>query len=614
MIHRSIAVACSLIALAAARPASAQQPLRAVALVESQSVYIGQPFVLSLRIEGTDTPQPVDLTQLRQDFEVTDGGGGAQNSQQLTIVNGQMTRVVRRGYVLRYQLTPKRQGTLTIPSLRVRDGDRQTTTDPVKVVVRPPAESEDFKLRMRLSEKQVYVGQPVVLTTTWYIGRNVDGFRLRMPVLEDPDFNVLDPRVRIDPARQSDYVDLALNDGQVTARKGRGTIDNVEYLTVSFEKVLAARKPGELRLEPSVAAFRALTRSRRRSRSLFEGFGFGDGFFGGRQTYEPMSIPSNAPTLKVLPLPQAGRPEPFSGLIGEFEFSVDASPTEVSVGDPITLTARISGPKFLDYVRLPPLAQQSALASGFQVPDAQAAGQVRGVEKVFTQTIRARSSTVTEIPALELNFFNPATGRYQTASSDPIPLTVRGARIVTAADAEGAGESVVVANEIGARREGIAHQYLDSDALEPQPAGLRERVASPLWVLLLAAPPGVFFGLLAWTATARRGSGGSRQAVRARKGLLAAVESAGEGYEARLLSALQSYLGALLERPAAALTYSDVGSGLAGRGVRGDALQDLRFVFESCEAARFGGGASANRSELARRARAALSGIEEVLR
>jgi len=614
-IPASVRIVCAVAALfvSSAGAGRAQETLRAVTLVESQNVYIGQPFVMSVRIDGTDSPDAPDLSELRRDFAVTEGGGGSQNSQQFTVVNGQMSRVVRRGYVLRYQLTPKRQGILTIPALRIREGSRETTTEPVKVVVRPPAEQEDFKLRMSLSESRVYVGQPVVLTTTWYIGRNVNTFRLSMPALENPDLNVLDPRLRIDPRRQSEYVDLSLNDGQVVARKGRGRIGNIEYLTVSFEKVLAARTPGQLRLDEAVMTFRAQTVSRRRSRSLLDSFGFGGDAFGARQSFEPLSIPSNSPTLTVLPLPEAGRPDPFSGLIGEFSISAEASPVEVSVGDPVTLTVRISGPEFLDYVRLPALADQPQLIASFQVPDTQAAGEVRGAEKVFTQTIRARSSSVTEIPDLELNYFNPKTARYQKSVAPAIPLKVSGARIVTAADAEGAGESAVVANEIGTRREGIAHQYLEDDALVDQVSGVVERSRTPLWFLLLAAPPAAFLGLWAWTLAGARGGVASRRVADARRRLDAALSSAGDGFEARLLEALRAYLGALLERSPGALTYVDVGSELADRGVPGDALADLRFLFDACEAARFGGGAPGARGELERRGRAALAGMEEVL-
>src|SRR5262245_6018297 len=41
--------------------------------------------------------------------------------------------------------------------------------------------------------------------------------------------------------------------------------------------------------------------------------------------------------------PVAGRPEDFSGLVGVYRISSSASPTEVNVEDPLTLTVRITG-------------------------------------------------------------------------------------------------------------------------------------------------------------------------------------------------------------------------------------------------------------------------------
>src|SRR6516162_9933180 len=41
--------------------------------------------------------------------------------------------------------------------------------------------------------------------------------------------------------------------------------------------------------------------------------------------------------------PVAGRPADFSGLVGFFRISTSASPTEVRVEDPLTLTVRITG-------------------------------------------------------------------------------------------------------------------------------------------------------------------------------------------------------------------------------------------------------------------------------
>ena len=64
---------------------------------------------------------------------------------------------------------------------------------------------------------------------------------------------------------------------------------------------------------------------------------------------------------------------------------------------------------------------------------------------------------------------------------------------------------------------------------------------------------------------------------------------------AGLLQRFYDCLGALLNRPPGALTIIDVEQDLASRGVSSDAIDDLRAVFESCEAARYGAGSAGDR-------------------
>jgi len=568
-------------------------PLRAEAAVESSRVYVGQAFLYQIQVSGSDSPERPDLSALRRDFSIEAAGGGANNSQQISIINGRLTRNVSEGYNFNFRLTPKRQGTLTIPAVDVVAGDRKTRTNSVVIEALPPTEIEDFKLRMRLSESQVYVGQPVVLTTTWYVGGNVNQFKMNMPVLEDPRFEVADPRVYIDPDHQDRYVDIPIGDRVVTAEKSRGKLDDYDYLTVAFEKVLAAREPGTIRLPASTISFRTLRRVRRGPRSVFDDF-FGDSFFGSSRAYQTYTIPSNRPTLQVLPLPDQGRPADFSGLIGEFEFQAAATPTDVQVGDPITLKVTVSGPEYLEYVRLPNLAGQDELTADFKVPEEMSPGEIEGDGKVFTQTIRARHADVDAIPSLEWSYFDPGTGRYERARTEPIPVAVKGSRLVTAADAEGLGSSAVKQAEVESRQGGIAHNYDSPDALRPQRKGLAARLTSPGWAATLFGPPLIYLGLLGWSLVRRRAGGAdslrAREALRTLKDDLAALDD-GSAFADGLLAAVRRYLGARLALPPGALTYGDVAPRLENAGVDEDALASLREIFDAGEAARYAGGA-----------------------
>lgn len=592
------------------RLAAQIQPLRVQAAVESREVYVGQSFLFQLQVEGSDEPKQPDLSGLQGSFSVEPAGGGAQNSQSINIVNGRVTRTVRRGYTFNYHLAPKRSGVLEIPSIVVEAEGRSSRSQPLRINAQAPAEIRDFKLRMNLSESRVYVGQPVVVETIWYVGRNVDNFSFTMPILDDARFESADPRARINPKRQADYLEIELAGSRIVARKGRGTLDGGEFVTVKFSKVIVAREPGRYALPASAVSFRALKGQSRRS--MFGDF-FGDSMFG-RQVYENLAIPSNRPSLTVLDLPAEGRPSDFSGLVGSFEMTASAAPLDVRVGDPVTLEIRISGPAYLDYVKLPPLERQPRLTAAFKIPEEMAVGAVQGREKVFTQTIRARRPDVEAIPAIELSYFDPEAGRYTRIETDPIPLTVKATRMVTSADLEGLGSAEDLRSELESSEQGIAHNYEDVGALEEEAYGLGGQLRSPVWAAALAGPAVVYFGLFAWRSWTKR-SGGDGRAAKARRALgrVRAASRNGAPIDAdHVLARFREYLGARLDKPSAALTSADVVRMLRAKGVSEALLNEIGDVFGGAEASRYAG-VETDARKLAGQALAACERVEDAL-
>jgi hypothetical protein len=566
------------------------------AAVEKRDVYVGEPFLFQVQVEGADAPAEPGLSSL-QDFQVQPRGGQQNNSESITIINGRMERVTSYGYIFNYGLTPKRAGNLTIPELTVQVDGRSYQTRPVSITAREPAESSDIKLRMQLSKTACYVGEPLVLTVTWYIGKDVDNFAFTVPLLDDPRFLVADPGDETINRQNSIAIPLG-NDG-VVGRKGRGQLDGKEYITVSFRKILVPLQAGTVRLPKATVSCRTVTGYRRgTARDPFADF-FGHDVMGrgGREVYETVIAPSNEPELIVASLPTAGRPADFSGLVGEYGLSARATPTAVGVGDPITLTVEVTGPEYLDNVRLPPLNNQAAFSRDFKIPEEMAAGQVQGRAKTFTQTLRARKADVPAIPSLTLSYFNPTTGKYETAATDPIPLTVKATRVVTARDAEGRQGAEPAKQELTALKSGIAYNYDDLSVLENQDVEslwLTTRKGL-LFVLLL---PGIFLLFSVATALVRRG----RQdpaGVKARKALaefnkmikniadLPARDR--DAAFAKLSEAIRIYLGTKLRMAAGAITYHDVEERLAANGVAAETLARLKSILAECEAHRYAG-------------------------
>jgi BatD DUF11 like domain len=615
-------LALALLFLCAA--AASAQELSVTAAVEKDQVYVGAPFTLQIQIDGSDQAERPDLSGLT-DFQVQDGGGGQNNSQSISIVNGKISRVVRRGYTFNYRLTAKRAGELTIPAVSVTAGGETRRTQPIRVRALPPTESDDFRLRLDLSEQRCYVGQPVILTVTWYIGRNVEEFDFNIPVLEDKRFDVAGFKDEdIDPSQQDNYVRIPLGNDVVIGRKGHATVDGREFLTVKFERVLIPKQAGAVNIPQATVSMRAVQGFQRRRGSAFDDF-FSDSFFGRRAVYEDFVVPSNTPALEVAELPAEGRPAGFSGLVGSFEVEAGATPTDVSVGDPITLTVRVKGPRYLQNVSLPPIEKQPALARDFRIPDERATGVIQGNAKVFTQTLRATHSGVSEIPPIEVPYFDPKTGRYEIARSEPIPLKVEGNRIVTAQDAEGRDAPAVTQTELEARQEGIAYNYEGAEVLVNQAGSLSGWLGSPLGLILLIVPPLGYGGLLAFVVVARRRGADptGRRARRAHRDFARRLQALDSGphrdadaFHSQLLDALRGYLGARLDLPPGALTFTDVAPVLQQRGISAATVEELGRLFEQCEAGRYAGGIQAADApaSMVERARQAAARLEQELR
>jgi hypothetical protein len=275
-----------------------------------------------------------------------------------------------------------------------------------------------------------------------------------------------------------------------------------------------------------------------------------------------------------------------------------ALPTEVRVGDPITLTVQVTGPGYADNIELPSLHRQAALAREFKIPDEMAPGKVEGSTKTFTQTIRAKHSNVQVIPSIELPYFDTERGEYAVARTEAIPLKVSTTRIITVTDAEGRevkGEAKV---EPETWTEGIAHNYEGLSVLRDQAYGPTMWIRSPIWMALIGLPPMICFILLSSTRIIRRRhtDPAARQARRAYGYLLKRLDkSKGRATDeypevcAAVLGAFRQYLGSKLYLTPGALTYNDVEKIFLKKGVEKDVLKRLKKFFDECEAGRFAG-------------------------
>ncbi len=598
---------------AAARPAG---DIRVIANVESRDVYVGESFLMQIVVDGSDKVEAPDMTVI-EGFAVEYMGGSNNSSQSISIINGRVERNVQKGFVFTYKLTPQRVGRLTIPSIDVKVEETTFRTGPITILVKRPEETEDFKLRIRLSRETCFVGEPVLLTVTWYLRRDIQAFEFTAPLLSSDAFSFEAPEVKIDPAKK--YYRIPLAGREVIAEKGKGMLDGEGYGTLEFSIAVIPGRSGTFVIPEFIVACESGTGVRNR-RDFFNDF-FGDDVLGRwRGSLRKYVVPSNALSLGVKALPVEGRPAGFAGHVGEYRVSTSAEPVEVNIGDPITLNVILEGPDYLGRVDLPSLVGQEELAANFKIPDERAPGRSEGSRKVFTQTIRAKNDQVERIPPISLVYFDTAKEQYVTAVSDPIPVTIRKTRIVTAGDAEGI-DSGERGTPLDKWKAGIAYNYEGPEVIEAQDFGLDSILSEARVKLMLVVPPLAWLLVLGVVSVSRKRSADpdaakSRSALRRLRGRLAGL-SAGDSDEtfcSGVMDSFKMYLGDKLRIAGRSLTTGEIERLLSERGIDGELTDEVKSLLSSCEYGAYAGGSSLEgREKLVDRTRDTARKLDRVL-
>ncbi len=544
----------------------------------SRDIYAGDRFGFSVVIEGDNKAGEVDLGPLAE-FDPQSGGNQDVSQTSISIINGRTEQSVVKRYVMNYSLTAKKTGKITIPSVSARVDGREYKTQPIVINVVEPGQTDKLAVEMELSEERCYAGQPVVLTLRAYFAGDIQGPTFVVPVLRDAGFELDDVDAGGGQLREYDLGVGATVLGRQyqTSRGGRA------FNVLEAKKVLIPKRSGVINIE--AASFSAnLPVGQRRTMSIFD-----SGY-----EYERFMVSSEGGTLTVSALPEEGKPKEFYGLVGRYEISAAASPVQVNVGDPITLTIRIGGSEYMKAVQWPALEAVEELAANFKIPAQKASPEVAAGAKVFTQTIRANSDKVTRIPGIPLAFFDPDKGKYAVVESEPIAIEVAPTKVLTSADLEGS-ESAPVNREVEAIKRGLSANYESLDVLEnmefsPAAASF-EPLYAAIWGLpLLALTASCVLKVVTQTSPEKTAARVRRQACgKAQKALKKAASVKESERHLLVAEAMKQYIGERLGRNAASLTAVDCyESVVCAAGDEGLAAR-YRDVVEQCERGRYAG-------------------------
>ena len=433
--------------------------------VSASPYYVGVPIDVHVIVDGfEESPEPTIEADAPSGGVLSLVGISPNVSTSIQIINGQMTRDQSVRFVYRYRLVAQQPGRLEVGPFSITQGTTTASARAVQFEIGEVPTASEQRFRLVLPEGPHWVGQRLPVTVEWWLtesfAERLAGRRARVPLFdlldrfkfEDEEMPEATSTLAVDTV--SGVLDLPV---EVRRDEWRGE----PYLVVSANRTMIALKAGEVAIEPASIVTEEATR-------------WSTDFFGNRTpaAVRRLRVEDEARTLVFKSPPAEGRPASFAGAIGEgFTLEVSADRSVVQTGDPIRLTIDVRGDAALETVSLPRLAASGLDPDDFKIPEGPVAGAVDGGVKRFDVVLRVKNDQVREIPPIELSWFNPDIGQYETTRSRPIAVSVRAATVVSAAD-------VVTASAGDHEAEG--NEPLETEELlegEPSAIGLRgERV------------------------------------------------------------------------------------------------------------------------------------------
>lgn len=407
------------------------QPAPTATLNTVDECYVGDVAPLRISIANASTATPPDLESiLGRDWIVQFLGMQPSASNMTIIINGKMQEQRSQSVLFAYTISPRAAGKFTIPAIEVDVAGRALRTQPATITVSQPAAADG--MGTALDHSRVYVGQPSKLTISWVLNSGAEDIIFNLNLQPDTfDVRPLAPSSS-QPSSARQLADLdylegpGSGGGKVRGSITQANIDGETRTRVTAEFLLTPKRAGRFDCGAVRVDFAAVVGQRPRSRL--------DAPWESRNITQRRFAMAPAKSLEVIELPIAGRPANFSGLIGQFDLDAECQPRQAAVGDPLTLTLVLRGKHLLIDPPTLDLSRQNSgsgvLAEQFRVPRDPVLPQVADNAAIYSAQIRPRSATITELPPVELWYFDPAESAYRVARSNRLPLKITAAPVV----------------------------------------------------------------------------------------------------------------------------------------------------------------------------------------
>ncbi len=381
--------------------ASAQNTITVTSSVSSNRIIEGQSIDLEIRARGGDI-QATNLGELNG-FRVI---SGPSTSRSVQIINGNMSISSSRVWII----IPTRAGILNTGTQIVTVDGKEYRTKPVGVEVLRASEAANqdgagatLFLKLEVDKTQVYRGEQITATWKLYTIEEISGWE---PMTE-PDLKGFWTEDLFAPNK------LQLREEVLNGRR---------YYTAEVRRIaLFPTRSGDLEVDPLVLKIGVQKRSRRRRTSPFDSFSLLN-----PARVETRAVPSNAVSIKVIPIPTDGRPANYAGTVGRYTLEGTLDLNDVTQDEAVTLRYYITGEGNAKVLDMPEIN----FPRGLEVFDPKvlnepSLGDIVGGSKSVEYVVVPRQSGRYTIPKVTLFYFDPGTGKFAETSAGPFVLNVK---------------------------------------------------------------------------------------------------------------------------------------------------------------------------------------------
>ncbi|MFE3867678.1 BatD family protein [Flavobacterium sp. LS2P90] len=312
--------------------------------------------------------------------------------------------------VYSYFLLPNKKGALTIKQAAIEYNGQIYKTSPIRINVtaataepRDPNDTQisaddNLYLVADVSKTNPYINEPITVVYKLYFSYNIGITNWRE--LNKPKYN--------------DFWSQNIDIKQLVAQEGMFKGEKYRYVVLR-KTVLYPQKSGKLAIEPLSLDIDVQLPTNQRNM-------YGQVVV--KEGSKRVSAGSKIITVKALP--EAGKPEDFSGAVGNFNFKVTPNKTDLKNGESLDLVVSVTGKGNMKLFSLPKPIVPNALemydAVHNEKVDTPLSGMVGKVSDSYTIIPQYKGNY--PLKPLRFSYFDLGSGKYKTISSPEIMINV----------------------------------------------------------------------------------------------------------------------------------------------------------------------------------------------